>query len=65
MMLVISSAAETELREAILHYRAQYPELGARFFSEYQRALDHIRNFPNACPRASKRARKCRVKGFP
>jgi len=65
MKIVIASAAEAELRETIIYYRSIFLELGAQFFQFCERSIDRIRQFPEACPAISGRARKCRIEGFP
>ncbi len=50
MKIVIASAAEAELREAILHYRSIFLDLGARFFHEYERSPAASATFQKGSP---------------
>lgn len=65
MQIKFLVAAEEELDEAVAHYRAIRGELGNDFIYETELALARIRAYPNAWPKVSRRARRCRLRRFP
>jgi toxin ParE2 len=60
-----TSAALSELREAVLYYEQQESGLGATFLDEVDGAIDRILRFPNAWHPMSARTRRCRTHRFP
>ena len=60
-----TSAALSELREAVLYYEQKERGLGARFLDEIDAAVDRILRFPRAWHPMSARSRRCRTHRFP
>jgi hypothetical protein len=58
-------AARDELAEAIAHYDGERANLGDEFLDEFVRAVERIRSWPEAWPRASRNSRRCRLNRFP
>jgi mRNA-degrading endonuclease RelE of RelBE toxin-antitoxin system len=65
MTVRLHSDAEAELTQAVSWYDRVSRELGDRFIHNFRRAIDQILAFPNAWPKASRRSRKIRLRGFP
>lgn len=60
-----TSAALSELKEAVLYYEEKEKELGARFLDEIDETVDRILRFPHAWHPVSARTRRCRTHRFP
>jgi hypothetical protein len=65
MRIEFLEPAKKEFAEAIAYYNQESEGLGYRFAVEVGRTLSRIIQYPNAWPRISKRARRCRTSGFP
>lgn len=65
MKIEFLDPAKKELAEAIIFYNHESEGLGYRFAVEINRTLSRIIQYPKAWPEISKRARRCRTKGFP
>jgi plasmid stabilization system protein ParE len=57
--------ALSEQDDAAAYYESQKPGLGLEFLDEVERAIERIRQFPNAWQKASRRSRRCRLYRFP
>jgi plasmid stabilization system protein ParE len=60
-----TSAAETELQEAIAFYEAAENGLGTRFLDEVEAVVARILAHPTAWTAMSPRTRRCRTHRFP
>ena len=60
-----TSAALSELRQAIEYYEERENGLGASFLSEIENTIDRILQNPNAWNPLSQRTRRCRTHRFP
>lgn len=60
-----SSAALTELRQAIVYYEQRENGLGAAFLDEIEAAVSRILQYPAAWHQLSSRTRRCRTNRFP
>jgi plasmid stabilization system protein ParE len=60
-----TSAALSELKEALAYYEREQAGLGLRFLDEIDSALNRILDFPHAWHRVSARSRRCRTHRFP
>jgi plasmid stabilization system protein ParE len=60
-----TSAAETELKEAIEFYEAAENGLGAKLLDEVEAAVRRIEAHPLAWAPLSRRTRRCRTNRFP
>ena len=60
-----TSAALTELRQAILYYERRENGLGAAFLDEIEATLSRILSHPTAWHQLSPRTRRCRTHRFP
>lgn len=60
-----TSAALSELRDALLDYESKERGLGGRFLSEVDGAIARILMAPEAWGRLSARTRRCLVHRFP
>ena len=60
-----TSAALTELRQAILYYEQRENGLGAAFLDEVENTLVRILQNPTAWNPLSRRTRRCRTHRFP
>ncbi|HEX7722770.1 MAG TPA: type II toxin-antitoxin system RelE/ParE family toxin [Pyrinomonadaceae bacterium] len=60
-----TSAALSELKEAILHYERNESGLGLKFLDEIDDTVDRILRFPRAWHPVSARSRRCRTHRFP
>ena len=60
-----TSAALSELSEALTYYEREQPGLGVRFLDEISSAIDRILRFPRAWHPVSARSRRCRTHRFP
>lgn len=56
--------ARAELEEAVDYYNGSRPGLGDELAAEVERAITRILQHPLACPKISKRSRRCRVARF-
>ncbi len=48
MKIVFSKLAKLELEDAVSFYELEFPGLGIRFKQDVKKALDKIREFPEA-----------------
>jgi plasmid stabilization system protein ParE len=60
-----TSAALSELKEALAYYEREQPGLGLRFLNEIDSAVDRILRFPYAWHPVAARSRRCRTHRFP
>ena len=60
-----TSAALTELAEAILYYERRENGLGATFLDEIEATLNRVLQNPAAWHQLSSRTRRCRTHRFP
>ena len=60
-----TSAALTELRQAILYYEQRETGLGTAFLSEIEATVNRILQSPAAWHPLSSRTRRCRTHRFP
>ena len=60
-----TSAALSELKDALLDYESKEQGLGRRFLAEVDRAIARILMAPEAWRRLSARTRRCLVHRFP
>ena len=60
-----TSAALTELTQAIIYYEQRENGLGATFIVEIEATLDRILQHPTAWHQLSSRTRRCRTHRFP
>ena len=60
-----TSAALTELREAIDYYEQRENGLGAAFLDEIEATVNRILQYPAAWHQLSPRTRRCRTHRFP
>ena len=60
-----TSAALSELRDAILYYEQNEAGLGTKFLDEIDATTDRIVRFPHAWHPLSARTRRCRTHRFP
>jgi toxin ParE1/3/4 len=59
------STASREFTEAVEYYNEQSSGLGYEFHVEVQAAIRRVKQFPEAWPKVSARARRCKVRRFP
>ena len=57
--------ARQELKDATLYFDNIDPALGKGFAAEVERAISLILRFPEAWPRVTRSARRCRTQTFP
>ena len=57
--------ARQELRDATLHSSDINPGLGKAFAEDVERTISLILRFPEAWPRVTRSARRCRTQRFP
>lgn len=57
--------ARQELNDATSHFSNVDPSLGESFAAEVERAISLILQFPEAWPRVTRLARRCRTQRFP
>ena len=57
--------ARQELKEATLYFGDINPILGKAFAEDVERTISLILRFPEAWPRVSRSARRCRTQRFP
>ena len=57
--------ARQELNDATSHFSNVDPSLGENFAAEVERAISLILQFPEAWPRVTRLARRCRTQRFP
>ena len=60
-----TSAALSELKEAMTYYEREQPGLGLAFLNEIDSAIDRILRFPRGWHPVSARSRRCRTHRFP
>ena len=60
-----TSAALSELKEALAYYEHEQTGLGLRFLDEIDSAVDRVLRFPYAWHPVSARSRRCRTRRFP
>ncbi len=60
-----TSAALTELREAIIYYEHLENGLGAAFLDEIEATVNRVLQYPEAWHQLSPRLRRCRTHRFP
>jgi plasmid stabilization system protein ParE len=60
-----TSAALSELKEAVVYYEREEAGLGLRFLDEIDSAVNRILRFPYAWHPVSARSRRCRTHRFP
>ncbi|HXC98551.1 MAG TPA: type II toxin-antitoxin system RelE/ParE family toxin [Verrucomicrobiae bacterium] len=65
MKVRFTSAAELEIREALLYYEANQQGLATEFLAEVEAATDRITSHPHAWAAISPRTRRCRTHRFP
>ncbi len=59
------SPAETEFVETVKYYNSESTGLGFEFALEIEKTIERIIQYPEAWPKISERARKCRCNKFP
>ena len=57
--------ARQELKDATLYFSNIDPDLGSDFAGEVERTISLILRFPEAWPRVTRLARRCRTQRFP
>ena len=57
--------AELELIEAVNYYNSQRPGLGSTFLDEVERAINQVRENPEAAPLVNQLVRRKLVRRFP
>lgn len=57
--------ARQELNDATLHFSDISPDLGEAFAKDVERTISLILRFPEAWPRITRSARRCRTQRFP
>jgi plasmid stabilization system protein ParE len=57
--------AEQELIEAVSYYNSQRPGLGSTFLDEVERAINQVREIPEAAPLVNRLVRRKLVRRFP
>lgn len=57
--------ARQELKDATLYFSNLDPSLGKDFADEVERTISLILRFPEAWPRVTRSARRCRIQRFP
>ncbi len=65
MKVLFLKTAELELNDAIKYYEEELPGLGNLFQNEVLRAINRIKEFPNAYQQLSKNTRRCLISKFP
>lgn len=65
MNVRLLEAARRDIRDAMEYYEAQRDDLGAEFWDEVSKALNHIGAFPEAGRPLSAHIRRSRVNRFP
>jgi toxin ParE1/3/4 len=65
MKVQFLEAAQSEFEEAIDFYNQQSAGLGFDFADEVKKAVERVRNYPEAWSRLSARVRRCLVTRFP
>ncbi|MBN2685778.1 MAG: type II toxin-antitoxin system RelE/ParE family toxin [Pontiellaceae bacterium] len=65
MKLIVLTAAEEDLAEAVLYYNDQRPGLGHEFSDEVKRTFRRIQENPTAWTHISRRGRRCLTARFP
>ena len=65
MNIAFLDSADAEFVEAVDYYNLQSDGLGFEFVVEVKRALERIRQYPEAWAPLSKRTRRCRTNRFP
>lgn len=61
---IILPEAEADLAEALSYYDDESRELGDDFGAEILRAIEQLREFPEAWPVVSRRTRRCLTRRF-
>jgi plasmid stabilization system protein ParE len=57
--------ARLELNEAAAYYDTEHAGLGEQFLDKVDRAVQHVREYPESCAVIRGRTRKMLVDGFP
>jgi toxin ParE1/3/4 len=65
MKIEFLQPAQIEFLEAVVFYNNQSEGLGYEYAAEISRTLERIVRYPDAWPKISKRARRCRTNRFP
>ena len=65
MVVKFLETAQIELDESVEYYNREVSGLGMKFLEEVLRSLDVIVSYPDAWPRISERARRCKINRFP
>lgn len=65
MNVRLLQAARRDIRDAMEHYEAQRDELGAEFWDEVSKTLNHLGAFPEPGRALSAQIRRSRVDRFP
>jgi toxin ParE2 len=65
MTLLIATAAQRDIDEAVAFYEAQRKGLGLEFAAELDAVFKLIMNFPTAWHPMSRNSRRCRLNRFP
>jgi plasmid stabilization system protein ParE len=65
MQIEVDAAAKNDLLEIIAWYDLRSSTAAEMFLQEFSLAVQRIAKFPKACPKVSRRARRCRLSRFP